>query len=404
MSQATGQRVTSPLRTANLTIWAEGAELRAHFKNNRTTEYSRPALKLSIKLADLSNYLLKIRTRLSEISTNGIWSEAKNPMLPSKAAAKPLLEEFTEIVASEGAALYKRLLEESELGEFIQKINELPVGSSISIETDCALFPWEILYPGNFNINLPKSIKSQVRVQPEKFWGNRYLIEYFISPRNGSTGIPPIAEHRNGRTFVSLNVNPTIDEEFLDLPYKPVTEHNHFFNKNLLKPRRGELRMDGDSIKELLLSDSSANIIYLYCHGRSDDPYQAGGGEELQLDEEAIIDPSFFNHENGKKYRRGPIVILNSCSSGAYSPLSFSNFHSELIKRRALGVIGTTIPMPATFAAAFGQRLVREYLKGKIPIGQILRNMRKELLAKNNPLGLFYVLQCPWHVKAPLRK
>jgi hypothetical protein len=141
----------------------------------------------------------------------------------------------------------------------------------------------------------------------------------------------------------------------------------------------------------------------LYCHGKSDDPYQSSGGEQLELDEDAIIDPSFFYYGE-KKYRRGPIVILNSCSSGAYSALSFSNFHSELIKRRALGVIGTTIPMPATFASAFGQRLVRDYLKGKLPIGQILRNMRKELLAKNNPLGLFYVLQCPWHVKAPLKK
>jgi hypothetical protein len=401
MSLATGKGVMSPLRTANLTIWAEGAELRAHFRNNGTDEKSRPALKLSIKLAQLGDYLLKVRNILGEISESGIWSEARNPIMPSKSSAKPLLQEFTDIVASQGAALYKTLAEEPELGPFIQKINELPAGSSISIETDCALFPWEIIYPVAFNTGLPKNLKS--RVQPEKFWGSRYLIEYFIAPRNGSSGIPPIAEHRNGRSFVSLNVNPTIDDEFFDHPYKPVTEHNNFFEKNLRKPRRGELRMNGESIKELLLSDSRANVIYLYCHGKSDDPYQSGGGEQLELDEDALIDPSFFYYGE-KKYRRGPIVILNSCSSGAYSALSFSNFHSELIKRRALGVIGTTIPMPATFASAFGQRLVRDYLKGKLPIGQILRNMRKELLAKYNPLGLFYVLQCPWHVKAPLKK
>jgi hypothetical protein len=399
MSLATGKGVMSPLRTANLTIWAEGAELRAQFRNNGTDEKSRPALKLSIKLADLNHYLLQIRNRLGEISTNGVWSEARNPIMPSKAAAKPLLEEFTEIVASKGAALYKTLTDEPELGQFIKKINELPAGSSISIETDCALFPWEMIYPAAFNINLPK----KPRVQPEKFWGSRYLIEYFIAPRNGSSGIPPIAEHRNGRSFVSLNVNPTIDDESLDLQYRPVAQHNNFFDKNLRKPLRGELRMDGKSIKKLLLSDTSANLIYLYCHGSSDDPYQLGGGEQLELDKNATIDPTFF-YFGKKKYRRGPIVILNSCSSGAYSALSFSNFHSELIKRRALGVIGTTIPMPATFASAFGQRLVRDYLKGKLPIGQILRNMRKELLSKNNPLGLFYVLQCPWHVKAPLKK
>jgi hypothetical protein len=153
-------------------------------------------------------------------------------------------------------------------------------------------------------------------------------------------------------------------------------------------------------IKKLLLSNSRANVIYLYCHGRSDDPFDKGGGEQLELDENTIIEPSFFDYGQNK-YRRGPIVILNSCSSGAYSPISFSNFYSELMKRRALGVIGTTIPMPATFASAFGQRLIRDYLKGDKAIGEVLLNLRKDLLANNNPLGLFYVLQCPWHVKAP---
>ncbi|HEY6801947.1 MAG TPA: hypothetical protein VI306_00080 [Pyrinomonadaceae bacterium] len=403
MSVGYGQKVSLPLRTANLIIWADNSELRAHFRNNHSDETSRASLKLSMKLDQLNSYLLNIRNRLGEISTSGIWAEAKFPMRPTKASAKPLLKDFTEIVAHEGWKLYKKLLDEVELGEFIRQINELPAGSSISIETDCALFPWEILYPVEFNINWPKAVRSGRTVQPERFWGNRYLIEYRISPVKGSAGIPPIAEHRNGRSFVSFNVNPTIDEDSPELAYKPVMQHTDFFNKNLRKPRRGELRMDGESIKEFLFSDSRSNLIYLYCHGQSDDPYQGGGGELLQVDKDSDIDPSFFAQRK-EKYRRGPIVILNSCSSGSYSSLSFSSFHSELIGQRALGVIGPTIRMPVTFASAFGQKLVREYLKGRIPIGQILRNMRKELLAKNNPLGLFYVLQCPWHVKAPLKK
>jgi hypothetical protein len=35
------------------------------------------------------------------------------------------------------------------------------------------------------------------------------------------------------------------------------------------------------------------------------------------------------------------------------------------------------------------------------PIGQALFSLRRELLARNNPLGLWYSLQCPLDVKAP---
>ncbi|HEX8162883.1 MAG TPA: hypothetical protein VF538_13515 [Pyrinomonadaceae bacterium] len=400
MSEATERRALPPLRTANLTIWAEGAELRAHYKNNKTLERSKPALKLNIHLGMLGDKFLKIRDKLSDIATRGIWSELSDPLAPSPGVSYEIFKGFTETVVSEGAALYKQLISEPELGPYIKKINDLPPGSSISIETDCALLPWEILYPYEFNTGLPKGIKSGIKIVPEKMWGNRFIIEYFISPRNGSSGVPPVEEHESGRSFVSLNVNPTIDGLFEGLQYKPVKKHKSFFNSHLRRKKIGELNMNGEAIKRMLLSDTAANIIYLYCHGKSDDPYEKGGGEQLELDQDDVIEPAFFDY-GSNKYLRGPIVILNSCSSGAYSPLSFSTFHAQLIKRRALGVIGTTLPMPATFACAFGQQMIQNYLKGDETIGEVLLRLRRELSAQNNPLGLFYVLQCPSHVKAP---
>jgi hypothetical protein len=347
----------------------------------------------------LGDKFLKIRDKLSDITARGIWSEIKDPLAPPTSVSNEIFTGFTETVVSEGAALYKQLVAEPELGPYIKKINDLPSGSSISIETDCALLPWEILYPYDFNTALPKEIKSGINIVPERIWGNRFIIEYFISPRNGSAGVPPVEEHVSGGNFVSLNVNPTIDTLFEELQYKPVKKHKSFFNSYLRTKKLGELNMSGEAIKKMLLSESTANIIYLYCHGKSDDPYGKGGGEQFELDQDDIIEPPFFDYGENK-YLRGPIVILNSCSSGAYSPLSFSTFHAQLIKRRALGVIGTTLPMPATFACAFGQQIIRDYLKGDETIGEVIMRLRRELLAQNNPLGLFYVLQCPSHVRA----
>jgi hypothetical protein len=394
------QRALPPLRTANLTVWAEDFGLRAQYRNNLTLEYSRPSLKLNINLGTIGDRFLKFRYKLEEIAEAGIWSNLREPLSAPSERVHDMFTSFTELVTSEGAALYKLLISEPELGPYIRKINELPPGSSITIETDCALFPWEILYPGDFNINMPKEEKSKIKIDAAKFWGNRFLIEYVVAPRNGSSGIPPLDEHQNGRTFVSLNLNPTIDKEFRNRPYKPVKEHRNFYNAYLRKDKLGELQTDSEKIKGTLLSESLANIIYLFCHGKSDDPFDKGGGEQLDLGDNEIIDPDLFEFGDNK-YLRGPIIILNSCSSGAYSPFSFSTFHSQFIKRKALGVIGTTLPMPATFASAFGQRLILDYIKGDTAIGDVLLNLRRELFQYNNPLGLFYVLQCPWHVKAP---
>src|SRR6185295_11025550 len=122
---------------------------------------------------------------------------------------------------------------------------------------------------------------------------------------------------------------------------------------------------------------------------------------KLDLDAKTSIDPIIIN--NDSKFLRGPIVILNSCSSGAVSPLSFSSFLSTFKDKRAIGVVATSFQMPASFAAAFGQQLLKEYLRG-VSIGDALIKLRRDLLRLHNPLGMFYSLQCPMHVTAPRAK
>lgn len=68
-----------------------------------------------------------------------------------------------------------------------------------------------------------------------------------------------------------------------------------------------------------------------------------------------------------------------------------------------MGIIGTTIQIPATFAAAFGKKLIEAYLAG-VPVGVAIYALRRELLMRNNPLGLFYSLQCPLYITAPAVK
>ena len=86
---------------------------------------------------------------------------------------------------------------------------------------------------------------------------------------------------------------------------------------------------------------------------------------------------------------------------GDISPLSFFSFRKEFQKKNAAGLIAPSFPIPTLFAAVFAKTLLARYLTQK-SIGTILFKLRRDLLVKkNNPLGLWYSLQCPLDVKAP---
>jgi hypothetical protein len=93
-------------------------------------------------------------------------------------------------------------------------------------------------------------------------------------------------------------------------------------------------------------------------------------------------------------YPRGPLVFLNSCSSGGFSPLGFSTFLTRFRDKQALGLITTSFTIPAAFAAVFGQRLIERYVAGE-RLGRALLALRRDLLKVGVPLGLFYSLHCP---------
>jgi hypothetical protein len=102
--------------------------------------------------------------------------------------------------------------------------------------------------------------------------------------------------------------------------------------------------------------------------------------------EELITSTSVFNSQ--------PVVFLNSCSSGAFPPLSFNNFHRKFRSVGVQGMIVTDFAVPILVGAVVGQRVIKSYLDG-FSLGRALLDLTRSLLDRNNPVGLFYSLQCP---------
>jgi hypothetical protein len=377
------------------------ATLHLYLKNKTVTcrifgpqiDYESPLTPIDVDLTGMSKKIDELKKVLNPEQI-AIWASLTDPL--GEPTNQTTTEEFAnavERVVAAGATLYSELC---DLGfrEILEKINStLKEGDRLTIHTDSAFLPWEILYPFEYDL------KWKIKPQREALWGYRFMTNHVMLPTLDEGGWEvPLAEHKGGPVFIALNLNKTIEEAFAQRSFKPIDFHRKFFESKL--SNCGQLLDDPEKIMEFLLApDSKATVIYLYCHGQSTSLVDSAS-EQLELAEGTFITPSFLNKT---KYQRGPIVVLNSCSSAATSPLSFSSFHKKFRTKRAMGIIGTTIQIPATFAAAFGKRLIEAYLDG-IPVGTVIYNLRRELLERNNPLGMFYSLQCPFYVTAPAKE
>ncbi len=379
-----------PSRHAHLNISLSSRSLTAscRIEHDRHLEWESPPLYLDVERSEFLNRIKELTNILNHEQVK-IWDNLVNPLAkPFSDIARTEFKSCMERVVTEGAKLYGEL-ERIGLRSILRELDDrLQEGDWLTIRTNSAFLPWEILYPLTYNRLRP----DPTRYLPHRLWGYRFMIDYLLEPTPDEGGwTPPLKEHQNGRAFVSLNINKNIDNAFLQRPFKPVAYHYKFFKDSI--GRNGKLLDDAQRIIDFLLSEKNhATIIYLYCHSRTN-----GQTEELELDEKTYINSGDL--DNGNRYLRGPVVFLNSCGSAAQSPLTFSSFHREFRRKGAMGVIGTTIQIPATFAAAFGREIIECYLRG-LPIGPVLYQLRKQLVDRDNPLGLFYSLQCPVYVSA----
>jgi hypothetical protein len=387
---------------ATLNLWDSGNGLTVlcSIRHEVGPDDAIPGPLLTTDRASLANRITQVKNSLPPAATN-IWAGLPDPLAAANGPVVALrFAECMERTISEGFSLF------TDLGDFglepiLKRLDKMPEGSRLTINTDCAFLPWEILYSQALSAEWPPQLKEKNPPDPKRLWGYRYIINYNLLDQEGDADwATMMAAHGKGAPFVSLNLNASIANAFTGKPFQPIAHHKDFYSQHLLVAKVGEINDSGKIILQQLYSDTQqATILYLYCHGRNSVPFSANNNEELEFDSTSrLAPPALRAYPN--VYARAPIVFLNSCTSGQPSPLSFSSFHAVFRQKQAMGIIGTAIEIPATFGAAFGCRLLEKYLQGD-PLGVAIYKLRRELVDKGNPLGLFYSLQCPAEVTAP---
>src|SRR5262249_40287454 len=117
----------------------------------------------------LDGALNGIKPLLESVAKSPVWKSLGPDLKLAGGAGVP--RDILGNLLTAGWRLYK-VLSQSGFGDYIRKLEGLPDGAGISIETKSAFIPWELLYPLEYNQEWPDSVplKSQ-NFQPGKLWG-----------------------------------------------------------------------------------------------------------------------------------------------------------------------------------------------------------------------------------------
>lgn len=322
-------------------------------------------------------------------------------------------------LATRGCKLWSLLFdpgredEMSVIGEWL-KNNPLPEGSTIQVSVDPGaasfVFSWSVLYD--------RPCLSGDFFSEDGFWGLRYVIEQKPIKRLllAGSGARP-TEIEIGAMY--WNFAQTPDQQM--------------YLRGLVESTKKVRLALGGSIDEAdkarkCLQECASDVIYFYTHGYTGLPDGGHYGvtiqdfldlfEKLPVDsptrkawkyiydrvqeKQYQSDQSWIALTNGKlllddlyeqviKLPSRPFVILNMCDSAQITPTLSRSFVDFFLTRGSRAVIGTECSMRPVFADFVGRALLRALLEAK-PIGQALRDVRRDAAKKKNLLGLAYTL------------
>jgi len=229
---------------------------------------------------------------------------------------------------------------------------------------------------------------------PLRFWGFRHQIELPPKQAHGvrnATAAPsvrptPSAASASGAQRLAAAINARLAS----------AEQHERDLKALQRPDGSkvvweEIETKPDRVIEAL-SDPELDLVYLYCHAR-------GGVGDPDKTKPPLLE--FSDKSQTQRYRASqvqvvwkhrPLVIVNGCSTAAFSPDALSPFVEKFTRDcGAGGVIGTEIPVHEDLATRFMTRLLERVIGGE-SVGAALLAVRRELLGVDNPLGLAYTL------------
>ncbi|KQP18257.1 CHAT domain-containing protein [Pseudorhodoferax sp. Leaf267] len=237
---------------------------------------------------------------------------------------------------------------------------------------------------------------------PLRFWGYRVPIEVPAHQVHGVAGRDPPPLQTTITAGSPLRFGAVFNPNL-----RQAEDHHRQIAEDLgaLAKRKAELVGPGLRVTQredalALLRQTDLDLVYLYCHGLKSvtgGGRTAGPGLDFGLAHDAtrprIDDLIAAADLYGPQWQHAPLVFMNGCHTAAFNDYAPSELVLAFVReRRAAAVVGTEVTTVEVLAREFARRFFAAFIDRGTTAGQALLAARRELLAKNNPLGLIYTL------------
>lgn len=296
-------------------------------------------------------------------------------------------------LASAGAQLFFHIFGNG--AEARKKIGQVLADEShqrdliITITSDVFFAPWGLLY--THPVKDEKLEDDGSNFKWEGFWGYSHIIEHNTAIVDLETTVKP---NSSGRISLGVNIDETIDKQF---KVDCVAAQRTFFKSvSLLDTIERRVKPE---LRAALSSKFLDQIVYFYCHGTgagTADAPNIGDARIALTDKEPITGAEIQYWLRERELESHPIVFLNACQGGQMTTMFYMTLAAELLKRKARGLVGAQIDIPAVFAAQYAREFFTRLLDGsrkRVLIGPLMRELTRHFIDNhNNPLGLVYSL------------
>jgi hypothetical protein len=240
---------------------------------------------------------------------------------------------------------------------------------------------------------------------PYGFWGIKHIIE---QPPSMPKGVEMPLKIALSDGYPEMLVG------FSERLPNPRQRIRHLEKKLLGKLQVKAIGIDSESdnsrdriLKEL--GSAGLEFVYLYCHGlwrklpESQQPSETAGGKlelaliEVGKENERITSSDITTYQRVGRIHwtdTRPLVFINGCHTVELSPDALIGFVDTFIQAEAGGVVGTEVTVTPDLADEVAELFLSYLLEENATVGQAIRRMRCDLLAKGNLMGLAYTPYC----------
>jgi len=305
-------------------------------------------------------------------------------------------------LAFAGAELFQRLFygpsagpEVNLVGDWLRTRATKP-GRVLKLQIVAERFPipWGLLYMGDTADAAP--------LDWQYFLGMKHIIEQI--PRQANMLVDDYVIPSDAPSLaISVTVNTSIDAQMKRNLVASQVDYWTARGASAKGDVQVQQRTSKTDLLKALHSQSSEQLMYLYCHAITSGVNDSGGimASSLVLSGDERVTLSELNREAPMRMSLpgNPLVFLNACESAELTPEFYDGFVPYFMAKGARGVVGTECKTPALFATAWAQEFFPRFLAGQ-PLGELFRDLRNEFCLKHgNPLGLLYAVYCDGDTK-----